>query len=281
MPALPEYEVYAIRYATREARRPEHFIGGDPHDVPMAMDYFTWVVTGAGRTYVVDTGFTAEVAAQRKRNHLRCPAEALRLLGIDAETVKDVILTHLHYDHVGNFHKFPTARFHLQDREMNYATGRHMAYAFFGHGFEPEDIVGMVRLNFRGRVAFHDGDEELAPGLSLHFTGGHTAGLQVVRVHTRRGWMVLASDASHYYEHIRSNRLFTIAYRLDDMIQAYRKVERLAESPDHIIPGHDPLVMQLYPAPKPDLKGIIVRLDVPPAAIETPKAPAKQSAAAK
>jgi glyoxylase-like metal-dependent hydrolase (beta-lactamase superfamily II) len=184
----------------------------------------------------------------------------------------------MHYDHVGNFHKFPAARFHLQDREMNYATGRHMAYTLFGQGFEPEDIVGMVRLNFRGRVAFHDGDEELAPGLSLHFTGGHTAGLQVVRVHTRRGWMVLASDASHYYEHIRSNRLFTIAYRLDDMIQAYRKAERLADSADHIIPGHDPLVMQLYPAPKPDLKGIIARLDVPPAAIDA--STTKQSAAA-
>ena len=51
---------------------------------------------------------------------------------------------------------------------------------------------------------------------------------------------------------------------LDDMIQAFRKVERLAASPDHIIPGHDPLVMQLYPAPKPALEGVIVRLDVMP-----------------
>jgi glyoxylase-like metal-dependent hydrolase (beta-lactamase superfamily II) len=122
----------------------------------------------------------------------------------------------------------------------------------------------MVRLNFGGRVAFHDGDEELAPGISLHFTGGHTAGLQVVRVHTRRGWVVLASDASHYYEHIRSNRLFTTAYRLDDMIQAFRKVERLADSPDHIIPGHDPLVMQIYPAPTAAMEGVVVRLDVAP-----------------
>jgi hypothetical protein len=80
MTTLPEYEVYAIRYATREARRPDHFIGGDPHDAPMAMDYFTWVIAGAGRTYVVDTGFTAEVAAQRKRTHLRCPAETLCVL---------------------------------------------------------------------------------------------------------------------------------------------------------------------------------------------------------
>jgi glyoxylase-like metal-dependent hydrolase (beta-lactamase superfamily II) len=264
MPVLPEYEVYAIRYATREARRPDHFIGGDPHDVPMPMDYFTWLIRGADRVYVVDTGFTAEVAAQRKRTHLRCPAESLKLLGIAPESVKDVILTHLHYDHVGGFHKFPAARFHLQDREMSYATGRNMAYAIFGHSFEPEDIVGMVRLNFGGRVVFHDGDEEIAPGVSLHFTGGHTAGLQVVRVHTRRGWMVLASDASHYYEHMRKNRVFPVAYHIADMLQAYRKVERLAESPDHIIPGHDPLVMQIYPPAKPELQGVVARLDAEP-----------------
>jgi glyoxylase-like metal-dependent hydrolase (beta-lactamase superfamily II) len=266
MADLPEYEVYAIRYATREARRPEHFVGGDPHDAPMAMDYFTWVVRGAGRSFVVDTGFTAEVAALRKRTHLRCPAASLRLLGIDPDKVEDVILTHLHYDHVGNFHKFPAARFHLQDREMNFATGRNMAHAYFRHAFETEDVVGMVRLNFGGRVVFHDGDEEIAPGISLHFTGGHTAGLQVVRVHTRRGWMVLASDASHYYEHFRTNRIFTIAYRIDDMFEAYRKVKRLAASPDHIIPGHDPMVMQLYRPPEPSMHGMIARLDVEPKA---------------
>ena len=140
----------------------------------------------------------------------------------------------------------------------------HMRYAKFGHSFEVEDVVGMVRLNFKGRVEQHRGDVELAPGLSLHLTGGHTAGLQIVRVHTKRGWVVLASDASHYYEHMRSNRLFTTAYHLGDMIDAYRTVERLAASPDHIIPGHDPLVMRLYAPPRPELEGIIVRLDVAP-----------------
>ncbi|MCC7275573.1 MAG: N-acyl homoserine lactonase family protein [Alphaproteobacteria bacterium] len=264
MTALPEYAIHAIRYATREARRAEHFIRGDPHDAPMPMDYFVWAIVGPERSFVVDTGFTAEVAARRGRTFLRCPIAALRLVGVDPDAVDDVVLTHLHYDHVGNFHKFPRARFHLQDREMNFATGRHMRYMVFGHSFEPDDIAGMVRLNFKGRVDFHDGDADLAPGISLHFTGGHTAGLQVVRVHTARGWVVLASDASHFYEHMQTDRLFTTAYRLDDMVQAYRTVERLAASPDHIIPGHDPLVMKLYPAPSAELEGIVARVDLAP-----------------
>src|ERR1700751_2017364 len=86
---LPEYELYAIRYAERDARRSDHFIGGDPHDGPPARDYFIWAAIGTDRSFVIDTGFTAEVAAARGRRHLRCPAESLALIGLDRNTVAD------------------------------------------------------------------------------------------------------------------------------------------------------------------------------------------------
>jgi hypothetical protein len=60
---LPEYKIFAIKYATRDARRSDHFIGGDRHDGPMPMDYFTWAVAGPDRVFLVDTGFGEEVAA--------------------------------------------------------------------------------------------------------------------------------------------------------------------------------------------------------------------------
>lgn len=261
---LPEYKIFAIRYATREARRADHFIGGDPHDGPMPMDYFTWVVVGPDRVFLIDTGFTAETAARRKRTFLRCPIESLRLLDIDPDAVTDVVLTHLHYDHVGNFHKLPHAHFHLQERELAFATGRHVQDAYFGHGFEEEDIVGMVRLNFRRRLELYDGDMEIAPGVTLHLAPGHTAGLQVVQVNTQRGQVVLASDASHYYENLRTKRPFVAAVDIAGMLDAFRKVERLADSSNHIVPGHDPLVMKQYPASSPALQDIVVRLDVEP-----------------
>ena len=92
---------------------------------------------------------------------------------------------------------------------MRYVTGRHMRHARFAHSIEVEDVVGMVRMLFKGRVMFHKGVDEIAPGVSLHHIGGHTPGLQSVRVHTQRGWVVLASDATHYYEHIETGRCFT------------------------------------------------------------------------
>jgi hypothetical protein len=145
---LPEYELYAIKYAERDARRSDHFIGGDPHDGPMPMDYFVWAAVGRERSFVIDTGFTAEVAAARGRRHLRCPAESLALIGLDRNAVADVILTHMHYDHVGTFHRFAAAQFHLQEAELHYTTGRYMRHPFLARSFEVEDVVGIVRLNF-------------------------------------------------------------------------------------------------------------------------------------
>jgi glyoxylase-like metal-dependent hydrolase (beta-lactamase superfamily II) len=258
------YEVFAVKYATREALRRNHFIGGDSHDGPMAMDYYVWVVRNAERTVVVDTGFSAEMATKRGRTLLRTPAEGLKLLGIDAASVKDVIITHLHYDHVGTFESFPQAQFHLQDDEMSYATGRHMCQKQFSHSYEVDEIVGMVRLVYKNRVSFYSGKGDLAPGLTVHRIGGHTHGMQCVRVWTKRGWMVLASDTSHYYEHFEKRRAYTTMFNVGEALQGYAKLEALADSTRHIIPGHDPLVMQRYPAASQEMAGIVARLDMEP-----------------
>jgi glyoxylase-like metal-dependent hydrolase (beta-lactamase superfamily II) len=259
--SMPQYEVYAIKYAHHARRASENFIGGDPHDGPMPLDYFVWLIRGEGREIVVDTGFSAPMAAKRGREHLRCPTEGLGFLNIDSKKIKDVVITHLHYDHVGNFDLFPAALFHLQDLEMRYATGRHMAQPVFRGAYEVEEVVGMVRSVYAGRVRFHSGDAELAPGVSLHLIGGHTMGLQVVRVATRRGWVVLASDASHLYANMEQVRPFPIVFSVADMVEGYGRLRALADSPGHIIPGHDPLVLARYPAPSPGLEGVVARLD--------------------
>ncbi len=262
----PHYEVYAIKYGERAARRPEHFVGGDRHDVAMPMDYFVWAIVGADRTWVVDTGFSKADGEGRGRTFLRSASEGLALVGIDAATVSDVILTHLHYDHVGGFDQFPRARLHLQDREMAFATGRHMTRAVLRHGFTAEQVAALVVEVYRDRVVFHDGDEQLAPGLSIHLIGGHTAGLQAVRVSTRIGWIVLASDAAHYYDHLDQNRPFTTVLDMGAMLEGHDTVRRLADNPAWAVPGHDPEVLRRYPAAAPGLEGIAVRLDTEPSA---------------
>jgi glyoxylase-like metal-dependent hydrolase (beta-lactamase superfamily II) len=116
--ALPEYEVIALKYATREGRRAANFIGGDAHDGPMPLDYYIWVVRGAGRLYLIDTGFDQDMAVKRHRTLLRTPMDALRLIGIAPEDIGEIVITHMHNDHVGTFDAYPNARFHLQDTDV-------------------------------------------------------------------------------------------------------------------------------------------------------------------
>lgn len=261
MSTLEPFKVYAIRYATVARHASENFIGGDPHEHGMDMDYFVWVAISASKTWVIDTGFNKAAAAKRKRTFLRCPTEGLQLLGIDAASVEDLIITHLHYDHIGNFDLFPQARFHLQDAELAYATGRYMATPFFSGAYEVEEVVAMVRNVYAGRVSFHAGDVELAPNISLHLVGGHTKGLQCVRLWTDKGWLVLASDASHYLANMDERRPFPIVADVTAMVDGWDKLRALAGDPARIIPGHDPAVMQRYRAPSPAMEGIVVRLD--------------------
>ena len=258
------YEVYAVKYAHHDRPARDNFIGGDPHDVPMPLDYFVWAIVGSERSFVVDTGFDLEMGRRRARTMLRTPAEGLAALGVDAGAVEDVIITHMHYDHAGNHGLFPRARFHLQDREMAYCTGRCMCHDALRHAYDAEDVAVMIRRVFEGRVRFHDGDSEIAPGISVHLVGGHTNGLQVVRVRTRRGWVVLASDASHLYANMDQARPFPVVYNVGDMLEGHKRAYALADSPRHMVPGHDPLVLKRYPAPHRDLEGIVARLDVDP-----------------
>ena len=257
------FEVYAIRYATVERRSDENYIGGDPHE-SQQMDYFVWLARNSQHTVVIDTGFDSHAAIRRRRQFLRSPDEGLRLLGVDAARVRDVIITHLHYDHAGNLGLFPSARFHLQDREMAYATGRYMGLGFFSHAYEADDVVTAVRLVYGGRFVFHDGDGQVVPGMTVHHIGGHTRGLQAVRVWTRVGWLVLASDAAHYSANMIESRPFPVVADVTEMADGWRKLRALACAPEHIVPGHDPSVMLTYRAPAPDLEGIAVRLDEKP-----------------
>lgn len=261
---LPVYEAYAIKYGDRVGTRGKIFVHGDPHDAPLGMDYFVWVIRNAERIIVVDVGYGQAEGERRGRTFLRCPAESIKLVGGDPDTVEDVVITHMHYDHAGNLELFPKARFHIQDEEMSFVTGRAMTHKGLRHSFVLGDVQQMIAMLYGDRVIFHDGDEELAPGITLHHIPGHTRGLQAVRVHTKRGWVVLASDVAHYYESITDGTPFLTHENMFQMLEGFKRLRTLAADDQHIVPGHDPKVLQRYPAPSPELEGIVAKLDEAP-----------------
>ena len=259
------YALYAIHYAGREATRGELFIGVDPHDSsPMPIDYYLWAIVNDNRTIIVDTGFDHGEAKRRGRSLVRLPREGLSMLGIEAAAVRDVIITHMHYDHAGTLSDFPNATFHIQDLEMAYVTGRQMNHEVLRQTFSVDHVCNLIQNLYEGRVAFCDGEAEIAPGVTVHRIGGHTMGMQCVRVLTKRGWVVLASDAAHFYEHMERKLPFPIVWNVGDLLQGFDTLGKLATSAGHIVPGHDPLVRTRYPSLSRDLQSAVVRLDVDP-----------------
>ena len=224
------WEVHAIKYADRNARtRADSFIFDDNHDAPHAMDYYMWLLRRGDRVILVDTGYDEAEASARGRPIRMNPRAALAPLGLRPEDVTEVIVTHLHYDHAGGLALFPHAHLHLQEAEMAYATGPCMCHDTLRMPFTAGHVCEAVTRLYRGKLSFHVGDAEIADGVTVHCIGGHSRGLQAVRVRTRAGWMVLASDAAHFYENLWLRKPFPIVVDLQDMLDGFTRLERLTK----------------------------------------------------
>lgn len=262
---MSDWEVFAVRYADRGARvRADSFIFDDNHDAPHAMDYFMWLLRRGSEVILVDTGYDDAEAQARGRPIRLDPVAALAPLGVTPEAVTQVIVTHLHYDHAGGLHLFPNAALHMQSAEMAYATGPCMCHDVLRMPFTADHVCEAVRRLYSGKVIFHDGDAEIAEGVTVHCIGGHSRGLQAVRVRTQAGWMVLASDAAHFYENLWLRKPFPIVVDLQDMLDGFERMEGLASRRDLVVPGHDPLVRRVFAAGPADH---VTRLD--PGPLET------------
>ena len=191
-----------------------------------------------------------------------CTAAEVADIPNPGQLVDDVIITHLHYDHAGTLGSFPRATFHLQPAEMAYATGPCMCEDVLRKPFTGDHICEAVKAVFSGRVRFNGEDDQIAGGITVHRVGGHSKGLQVVRVKTATGWMCLASDATHYYENFLTRTPFPIVVDVEEMLRGYDRIQALTDRPEMVIPGHDPLVTELYP--QHGTSGFVWRLDVGP-----------------
>ncbi|RZL84532.1 MAG: N-acyl homoserine lactonase family protein [Rhodococcus sp. (in: high G+C Gram-positive bacteria)] len=254
------FELFAIRlgHADRPAR--DNFLNGPAREGTMRLDFDMWLARNDERIVAIDSGFSAEAGSRRGRTLERSPEEAVRGLGIDPRAVTDVVVTHLHYDHAGNLDLFPAARIWVQQAEVAYVTSDAMRHPELNHFFEADDVCSLLQQSFKGRVNQVAGQATVAEGVELHLIGGHTPGLQVVRVLTRRGWVVVASDALHYYENFERRNPFPGIVNVPQMMDGYDRILQLAPDVDHIVPGHDPQVMERYAEDSAQLPDGIVAL---------------------
>jgi glyoxylase-like metal-dependent hydrolase (beta-lactamase superfamily II) len=240
-----EYVVTVATYGRRTTTRSDVFLNHHLYrepDGPIGMDYFVWVARSPQRTVVVDTGFSRQGGESRGRDLLVDMAELYERIGVDPSSAPDVVVTHAHYDHIGNLGLFPESRVHVAAAEVDFWSGPHRRKQLFHHSVEESELDHLAEVVESGRAHLTSGRTWVAPGIETIEVGGHTPGQTMVRVRTSAGWVLLASDAVHYYEELERSMPFTSVADVVGMYDAFDTVRALVDAREvqHVVSGHDP-----------------------------------------
>lgn len=261
-PALAQtYEVYDIMYSRLENYPVDAILFATDRGKTMTVPFMYTYIKGDGREMMFDTGYT-DVALGMKwgapPGAWSSVADNLRKLGTTPGRIQTVFVGHMHWDHGGGLTEFPNATFIIQKKEIEFAAGEITQKKHTMAGFDPRDILTLVKLNWEGKVKVVDGDvEDILPGVSVYLTPGHTAGTMSTSVMTRRGKVVMTSDAVYTYRNLEEDIPLGFGYNLVQMLDSFAKIRKILGDRGILVPGHDPSVMERFPK----VAGNIVRID--------------------
>ncbi|HEY6866084.1 MAG TPA: N-acyl homoserine lactonase family protein [Candidatus Eisenbacteria bacterium] len=245
-PRGPVWNVYAVRYATVPGFPVRDLVAGADSTRKLDIAMTFWVLEGPGRRVLVDAGFYRQkfLDSWKPADYVR-PSDAVRNLGIDPDSVTDIIVSHVHWDHLDGADLFPNARLWIQRAEYEHHVGADGAP--LQPAIDSLDARMLLAMSQAGRVTLVEGDaQEILPGITAYTGGKHTYASQYVGVRTAKGTVVVASDNVYLYENL--DRHAPIAQTLDaaSNLAAQDRMKTIASAPRLIVPGHDPAVFQRF-----------------------------------
>jgi glyoxylase-like metal-dependent hydrolase (beta-lactamase superfamily II) len=246
------YEVYALSYGIYPGFPVSALVSGADKNRKIDLQMMIWLVKGSnGKRILVDTGCYRDTITQLKgiKNFIK-PSDTLVKVGLSANDITDVIVSHMHWDHADGIDLFPKAKIWIQKEEYDYYTGAAWQPGGKHGGIEPDDVLTLVRLNTQQKVNLIDGDNrEIIDGIRVYTGGRHTFASQYVGVHTDNGTVVIASDNMYLYENLEKHAPITQTFDADSNIKAQDRMRQIASRADLIVPGHDPEVFVKFPKP--------------------------------
>ncbi len=246
----PLYEVYALRYATMRGYSVAGLVAGADRSRKIDIPFIFWVLKGpGGRNVLVDAGcYHGPVFQQWKLADFVKPSDAIGKVGLAPGDVTDIVITHVHWDHVNGADLFPAARVWIQRDEFTHYVDERGGPK--DRDIEAGDAAMLARLKAEGRLILVDGDaREIIPGVTVYTGGKHTFAPQYVAVKSKGGTVVVASDNIYLYENLEKHR--SLGETLDPAadLRVQDRMLTIASSPRLILPGHDPAVFQRFPRP--------------------------------
>ncbi|MFZ5848853.1 MAG: N-acyl homoserine lactonase family protein [Actinomycetota bacterium] len=266
------HEVFAVRYGTLATTRGREFHSrayGDRADEPLEMAYYFWVVMSPSEVVLIDTGFAPAVGTARGRTLVADPVESLGALGISPNDVDKVLVTHFHYDHVGNLARFPRARFFCSRDEYRFWSSALARRPVHRAAVEDSELAYLEDLRAEGRLLLLDRDMPLAQGMQPVWLPGHTAGQLGVVLETAGSRVLVASDAVHFYDEFEGDEVFRIFDDLNAFLTSVDRIRTFEALDLVVVPGHDPRVAERAGRPAHPDAPQIIRLGQPEAADPT------------
>ena len=254
-----DYTIYSLEFC--HADMPHDFFGGSgifsnqgPIRIPML---YTLIVGGevGGKEHIalIDCGFRNDYWLEKYPfSNWESPKDVLGRLGYTPEDIDVILVSHMHFDHMGNFEAFPNAQLYVQRAEFDgwsmavdtankMSTEEEKAWIF--SSFDPTDLTRAANGLADGRIRFVDGDTELLPGVTARLArDSHTFGSQWFKIETENGPYVAAGDTVYWYSNIEG--MWAPGYvqgNSFNLIHLYQQLNKeLKRETSRIIPGHDP-----------------------------------------
>ena len=197
---------------------------------------------------------TPDLARKNEIPDYVSPVEMLSALGVEADKVRHLILTHMHWDHAGGTSLFPNATVYIQEQEYEFWTADPLARRpVFAGTFAPEVVTYLAKPRQQERLVLLKGDQKILPGIQCLLAPGHTMGLQAVEVSTNKGTAILCSDCAHTFRNFRESWPSIFITDLRAWLKSYDKLHERAGSLDMVFPGHDILMTENYPVVAPNI----------------------------
>jgi glyoxylase-like metal-dependent hydrolase (beta-lactamase superfamily II) len=258
----PQYEIYALKYAGPFPRKLAMVLWNEGWDENIEANYYIWAIKGKDETIVVDVGTGLTEANKRKLKGYINPIDALKRIGVDGSNVNKVIITHMHFDHVGGMEMFPEAfpkaKFYVQKKEYDFWAKHPFAKRPpFSHVADQLAIKATADLEETDRLVLISGDQKIRPGIELLLSPGHTIALQTVAVNTAKGTAIVASDCLHAHRAFRENNTSIFITDLIGWIESYDRLRAKATSIDLVFPGHDMSMATAYPKVAEDVTRLV------------------------
>jgi glyoxylase-like metal-dependent hydrolase (beta-lactamase superfamily II) len=244
------YQVYALKCAERETTACQIFYREPSHE-PISIHYYVWLILGGPFPVLMDTGFGEGDARMPGIRNYVSPAAMVERLGVKPEQVRIALISHLHWDHWSGHAFFPAAEFWVQREEVAFWTGPVARYDAYKQFTNPAALGQLVMLNYGGRIRLVEGEQEVLPGLRVHWVGGHTAGSQIVSADTPGGRVVISADAVLFYRNLERRQPVQQITSLPQMLAAFDMIEALAGRDGMIVAGHDPEVAKRFKLVEP------------------------------